>query len=58
MILPFIDVMMNPEVIMSKAYLCYFYELLHFQSANQFMILIAFFEHNICDEKCLCCGYV
>lgn len=42
MILPFIDVMMNPDVIMGKAYLRYFYELFHFQSANQFMILLAF----------------
>lgn len=42
MILPFIDVMMDPQVIMNKKYLRYFYELFHFQSANQFMLLIAF----------------
>lgn len=42
MILPFIDVMMNSEVIMNKAYLRYFYELFHFQSVDQFLILIAF----------------
>ncbi len=40
MILPFIDVMMDPQVIMHKTYLSYFYGLFHFSSPNQFMIFL------------------
>lgn len=38
--LPFIQVMMEPERIQGEAYLRYFYDLLHFQSTDHFLIAL------------------
>lgn len=42
MIMPFMDVIMDPNVINRKVYLRFFYLLFHFETANQFLVFVAF----------------